>query len=529
MADEFVAVCIAVFTTLIVSWLFSPLDKLCKSWNYWRCFQNRLPEGVRPFSEIPGPRGLPYFGNVIQHIMNAKSLQLVFAQKQLFERYGPIFKETVMGETHVYLKSPTDLEAVFKAEGKYPKRASDVMTALGKYFKSRNKVVASFGLLDDKEWSRFHKAMAPKLLRPRDVRENLKSLCNMSRDAIKHLVKIRGTGGLENEIPDLEEVLFKFASETMGVVLFDLRVGHFDDPPNSEAAELGKVIKESFTLMGKLNGGLEWFLLKYTDFKTPTFNKFCEALDFIFSISNKYVDKTMTELKEMSDGPEEEFVDNQAISLMSYLLTKRKLQHEEITLGSMILFRGGAEVTATTALWLLYELASNPMVQKKLYEEVSSLADPDGDLTPESFTKMDYMKACVKETLRLYPDPIFWSRVLACDAVLSGYHAPAGTKIRYSNFLAGHSEELFPDPLKFQPERWLNKDKNEIHPYASIPFGLGRRMCTGRRLAETEIYLLAAKIVQRFELEYHGKPVEVTSEFLVVPDRVMRIKFKDRE
>lgn len=67
---------------------------------------------------------------------------------------------------------------------------------------------------DDKEWSRFHKAMAPKLLRPRDVRENLKSLCNMSRDAIKYLVKIRGTGGLENEIPDLEEVLFKFAPES---------------------------------------------------------------------------------------------------------------------------------------------------------------------------------------------------------------------------------------------------------------------------------------------------------------------------
>ena len=104
----------------------------------------------------------------------------------------------------------------------------------------------------------------------------------------------------------------------MGVVLFDLRVGHFDDPPNSEAAELGKVIKESFTLMGKLNGGLEWFLLKYTDFKTPTFNKFCEALDFIFSISSKYVDKAMTELKEMSDGPEEEFVDNEGTKALKF-------------------------------------------------------------------------------------------------------------------------------------------------------------------------------------------------------------------
>ena len=108
----------------------------------------QLPKNVRAFSKIPGPRGLPWFGSVIQHIMNAKSIQHVCTQKKLFDQYGPIFKETVMGKTHVYIQSPADLEAVFKAEGKFPKRSTDVMLTLKEYLRTRNvMVVPSLGLL----------------------------------------------------------------------------------------------------------------------------------------------------------------------------------------------------------------------------------------------------------------------------------------------------------------------------------------------------------------------------------------------
>ena len=67
------------------------------------------------------------------------------------------------------------------------------------------------------------------------------------------------------------------------------------------------------------------------------------------------------------------------------------------------------------------------------------------------------------------------------------------TSVIYSNFLAGRAEELFPDPLKFKPERWLNTGNNEIHPYASIPFGLGPRMCIGE---------LRLRIIIQLSLEY---------------------------
>ena len=53
------------------------------------------------------------------------------------------------------------------------------------------------------------------------------------------------------------------------------------------------------------------------------------------------------------------------------------------------------------------------------------------------------------------------------------------TVVMYSNYLSGRSEELFKFPLEFRPERWLNEDLGKIHPFASIPFGVGSRMCIG--------------------------------------------------
>ena len=131
MEDALAVACIAV-VLFVAAWLFVEFFSL------WNGSQTQLPKDVRAFSKIPGPRGLPWFGSVIQHIMNAKSIQHACIKKKLFEQYGPIFKETVMGKTHVYIQSPADLEAVFKAEGKFPKRSTDVMLTLKEYFRTRN-------------------------------------------------------------------------------------------------------------------------------------------------------------------------------------------------------------------------------------------------------------------------------------------------------------------------------------------------------------------------------------------------------
>ena len=90
----------------------------------------------------------------------------------------------------------------------------------------------------------------------------------------------------------------------MGIIVFDSRIGLFDDPPNSEAIEMVKAVYDSFKLMGKLNGGLESFLLKYTCFKTSTFKTMCDVLDVVVKTSYKLVDKTMKKLQEKADDVE---------------------------------------------------------------------------------------------------------------------------------------------------------------------------------------------------------------------------------
>ena len=92
----------------------------------------------------------------------------------------------------------------------------------------------------------------------------------------------------------------------MGIIVFDSRIGLFDDPLNSEAIEMVKAVSDSFKLMGKLNGGLESFLLKYTYYKTSTFKTMCDALDVILKTSYKLVDKTMKKLQEKAHDVEDD-------------------------------------------------------------------------------------------------------------------------------------------------------------------------------------------------------------------------------
>jgi len=311
----------------------------------------------------------------------------------------------------------------------------------------------------------------------------------------------------------------------VGTMAFDLRVGLYEDPPNQDIIKVIQATFDGFKYLGYLNRGWESQLYRFVT--TPSYRKFCKTQDTLFSIGQKIVDKKVADLKKFTEDGDE-FVENQAVPLLTYLILKGELTPQEINVNSIFMFRAGVETTSASLLFLLYDLARYPAVQEKVYEEVTSLIGPHGDFTPDTLAKLDYLKACVKENMRLHP-AIRWERRLTQDVVLSGYKVPSGTIVMYSNYLSGRSEKLFKFPLEFRPERWLNDDLGKIHPFASIPFGVGTRMCIGRRIAEAEIYLLTAKLVQRFVLEYHEQPVKETVKFHLMPDRPIKIKFIDRE
>ena len=118
--------------------------------------------------------------------------------------------------------------------------------------------------------------------------------------------------------------------------------------------------------------------------------------------------------------------------------------------------------------------------------------------TPETLARMPYLKAWLRETLRLYP-------VLSAiprrpkDIILGGYHIPGGTaQVEFLVQQIGHEESIFEDAEAFKLEKWLrNKDTTLIESaeaFASLPFG--------RRIAALELHLVMARIVQQFDISH---------------------------
>lgn len=146
---------------------------------------------------------------------------------------------------------------------------------------------------------------------------------------------------------------------------------------------------------------------------------------------------------------------------------------------------------------ILYQLATRPDQQEKLYQELKRLMpNPDTPLDSKLLSQMDFLKAFVKEVFRVYSTVIGNGRTLQQDTVIQGFRIPKGVQVVFPNLITGNMEEFVSRSKEFIPERWMkNYGENfEMHPFASLPYGHGARMCLGRRFADLEIQVLLAKV-----------------------------------
>jgi len=155
-------------------------------------------------------------------------------------------------------------------------------------------------------------------------------------------------------------------------------------------------------------------------------------------------------------------------------------------------------------LGVLYQLAKNPEKQEKLREEIMKiLPEKNSTLNSESLKNIPYLRACLKETLRVVPVITGNMRGIGQDLVIKGYQVPKGTNVAMSNALLQTEDDHFPKSDQFLPERWLkNSDSVQnaecphsktAHPFVYLPFGFGSRTCIGRRFSEMEVEVLIAR------------------------------------
>jgi cytochrome P450 len=187
--------------------------------------------------------------------------------------------------------------------------------------------------------------------------------------------------------------------------------------------------------------------------------------------------------------------------VLSMLIESRDENGEQMTEDELvgqasILFFAGHETTANTLTWTIFLLATHP----KIYAQV--LAELDEKLggavpTLDQLNNLPYLDRVLKESMRILPSVPFLLRVAMEDTELGGYKIQRGSEVIYSPYITHHSADLYPDPERFNPDRWLTIDPS---PYAYIPFGAGLRMCIGAPFALMEAKLVLAMMLQRFRL-----------------------------
>lgn len=145
--------------------------------------------------------------------------------------------------------------------------------------------------------------------------------------------------------------------------------------------------------------------------------------------------------------------------------------------------------------WALYWIHKLPEVKEKLLAELDSLGEnPDSN----TILKLPYLNAVYCETLRIYPVALLtFRREVASPVSLCGHELEPGTQVMGSIYSIHHDEGLYPEPNKFRPERFLER---QFSPYEFIPFGGGTRRCIGMALAQFEMKLILAKILSDLDL-----------------------------
>lgn len=164
------------------------------------------------------------------------------------------------------------------------------------------------------------------------------------------------------------------------------------------------------------------------------------------------------------------------------------------------------DAVASPLAFTSYLLAEHPKIQDRVRAEVQALLEKEGKLTYDNLSELAYLDQVLSESLRLYPSlPGSIRRICDKDYEYNGVRILKGMNVSVPTLDIHYDPVLWPEPTKFDPERFSKANKDRIHPMSYFPYGFGPRRCIASALAHMEIALTLALVVMRYRLLPSGK------------------------
>ena len=209
--------------------------------------------------------------------------------------------------------------------------------------------------------------------------------------------------------------------------------------------------------------------------------------------------------------------------------TGATLTSQEIHDNCLLLFIAGFDTASSALTWWIGLMAMHPEVVGRLRRELDGIGP--GPSWLEDVARLPYLNATIKEAMRLYPpSTALFTRVALRDVVIGQTQVPKGTLVVIPIWHLHHDARSFADPLAFRPDRFM-PGAAAIPRGAYLPFGAGPHFCLGQYFASVEMALIAAHIVQTFDLSLEAGTAlpEPVVDVALKPKTALRVRFTRRD
>jgi cytochrome P450 len=205
----------------------------------------------------------------------------------------------------------------------------------------------------------------------------------------------------------------------------------------------------------------------------------------------------------------------------------RGLTDDDILSQSLTFFFAGHETTAIALSWCLFYIATTPDVEKAVLAETDTVLADRPALAYDDMGRLPYISATVRETLRIAPPVVAFSRVVTADIRLAGKAIPAGTMVSVIPGALHLNDKYWPDCMRFDPSRFLHDDSTR-HAFAWLPFSMRERNCIGMNFALLELRTAIATLQRRFVFRADPQWRPVMASVITSGPKTMRLLVRER-
>ncbi|KZC12362.1 PREDICTED: cytochrome P450 6a2-like [Dufourea novaeangliae] len=445
---------------------------------------------------VPGPKPLPFFGNT-KDIMLIRMSMAHFVQ-DIYEtyRHEPMVGLFMSRKPVLFLKD-LDLikDILIRDFSKFADRGFNV-------HEKTEPLSPNLFNLESERW----RPLRPKLS-PIFTSGKLKDMFPLMLECSAHLENYldKVAKGVPVEIRDLTA---KFTTDVIGTCAFGIEMNAIAEE-DSEFRRMGKKIFAADT-----ENVLRLKVKQYSP-------KFYDLLGYILPDRRiaPFFTKVVTDTikyRKQHDLSRPDFI-NMLMELQKHpeKIDNIELTNSFLTAQAFVFFAAGFETSSSAMSNALYELAQNHEIQNKLRAEIKEYYDKsDGELKYEDIKDMEYLDKVFKETLRKYPAGPIIMRKATSDYTFESVKVtiPKLMVVWIPLFALHWDANIYPNPDKFDPERFSEEAVAARHPMAYLPFGDGPRNCIGARFAVTQTKLGLIKILRNHKVDVCEK-TEIPYEF----------------